>query len=45
MASELINSVERLEHLKEEIIDECNLVTRLIGASQVGDQDLSSLKV
>ncbi|RPB16208.1 aspartokinase [Morchella conica CCBAS932] len=35
MASELINSAERLEHLKEEIIDECNLVTRLIGASQI----------
>lgn len=45
MASELINSVERLEHLKEEIIDECNLVTRLIGASQVGDQHIKSLGV
>lgn len=34
-ADELISSVERLECLKEDIIDECNLITRLIGAAQV----------
>lgn len=34
-ASELISSIETLERLTESIRDECDLLTRLLGAAQV----------